>query len=154
MKRFMILLALVFIAILLFLPCKELHAEEFEIAENDKLEIEVEDSTDEIIESDDDLRSMGTVSDYTTYTLLDGGVLQLYVKLDATFLYDGSSATCIANSASYNILNSAWHCDYVNSGRSGNQAWANFSFTHSSLGVSVSGTIYISCSANGVISKS
>lgn len=155
MKRLLMFIITVTAILVLFTPYSEAHADENDdYCELDEIKIasdEIDIDAMEIIEGN---RAMNTVSDYTTYSLHASGVLQLYVKLDATFLYDGSSASCIANSASYNILNNDWVCDNLTSGRSGNQAWASFSFTNSNTGQTASGTIYISCSPSGVISKS
>lgn len=154
MKRYYLFAIFAITTILFFIPCNAAHAEEDATKEaaDDITYIEETNSSEEY-KAEDDTRSMGTVSDYNTASVFDLGVLQLYVKLDATFIYDGSSATCIANSASYNILNSDWTYNYVTTNRSGNTAWADFSFTNSVTGENAARTIYISCSGSGIIYK-
>lgn len=153
MKKLLIMCAMVF-AIFAFIPTTLSYA-----ADDDGLctEMNVEAcNSDEIVEDQiikDGSRIINTVSDYTTFTDLMNGVLQFYVRLDATFLYDGSSATCIANGASYNILNSNWQCCSLTSSRTGNYARADFDFVYTPTGTHVTGYIWMSCTPNGVINK-
>ena len=152
MKRLWVLGVVFTVAMIFFaLPNKEIHAEEnVWLNEESFSECSVENNSTD----DANNRYINTISDYTTFTDYDGsGTLQFYVKLTATFIYDGSSATCITSGASDNILNSDWQCVYLTPGRTGNVAWASFKYVHTPTGFIVEDTIHMSCSAAGSIAK-
>lgn len=139
--------------VLVFIPATISYASEDDVSYSG---MDTETYDDEIAENQivkDSSRTINTVSDYTTFTDFMNGVLQFYVRLDASFLYDGSTATCIANGASYNILNSNWQCYSLTTSRTGNYARADYDFVYTPTGYHVTGYIWMSCTPNGAINK-
>lgn len=91
-----------------------------------------------------------------TYTYYNSsGVAEWSATLNASFTYDGSTATCTAANCQVTIYDNAWYVISNSSGYSGNTATANVSVGYRVLGVSVgtkSITITLSCDANGNLS--
>ena len=148
MKRFGIFGLLLMLIVIFFIPNDNVHAEE-----NDECSFEMSELVELDANVDENTRYMNTVSDYNTADCKINNVLQFYVRLDATFLYDGSTATCITSGASDSILNPDWQCVYLTPGRSGNTAWVNFKYVRTSTGEEVSGVVHMACNPWGVISK-
>ncbi len=77
------------------------------------------------------------------------------VVLTATFTYDNITSQCTASSAVYHIYDNSWSCTSLTSGKAGNAAWADFTFVQKILFITYNtytGSVSISCSANGTIS--
>ncbi len=82
-------------------------------------------------------------------------VLEWTVILNATFTYNGSTATCTSANNSYSIVNTAWKVTDAKSSRSGNTATGNFTVKRYALGIvtkTENRTLKLSCSANGTLS--
>ena len=93
-----------------------------------------------------------TGNDWRTYwDQEDNSVVTVYIN--ASFLYDGVSATCIANGSNYTIWNSSFEYDYVNAGRSGNSAWVNYRFINHHVMFIIGGQLSISCDPDGTLHK-
>lgn len=77
------------------------------------------------------------------------------VRLDATFSYTGSSATCTSAKTSYTIYNDAWKVTSAVPSKSGNKATGTFTVKKYVLGIpvkTVNKTLTITCSNTGVCS--
>lgn len=145
MKHFFSVLAIMLLAFVLFLPYSYAHAEEGEKQES---YVDKESNADFI-----ETCSMGTISDYTFFSILEDYVLKVYLRLDATFLYDGNTATCISAGTTHNIYDDTWSCDYLICNHNGNQAWVNYSFSKITTSYTYSGTIGLSCNPSGIVTS-
>ncbi len=91
-----------------------------------------------------------------TYTYYNSsGVTEWSATLNASFTYDGSTATCTAANCQVTIYNNAWYVVSNSSSYSGNTATANVTMGYRLLGNTVgtkSITITLSCDANGNLS--
>ena len=94
-------------------------------------------------------RSYNTKTTEKAWYHLEGVDITCKAKLVATFLYDGSSALCIASNDSYEVYDSDWYLYSSSSGRSGNTAYSSFVFKQYSTGKREPGSLSISCSENG-----
>lgn len=77
------------------------------------------------------------------------------VRLDATFSYTGSSATCTSAKTSNTIYNDAWKVTSAVPSKSGNKATGTFTVKKYALGIpikTVNKTLTITCSNTGVCS--
>lgn len=105
---------------------------------------------------DIEITSKGTVTKSKTYSYYDSSnVLQWTVILEATFSYNGSSATCTSATTGYSVSNSAWKVTKANASRSGNTATGDFTVKKYVLLVpvqTVNKTLTLTCSASGVVS--
>lgn len=90
-----------------------------------------------------------------TYTYYDHGSAVWAVILNATFTFDGSSATCTSASCSVAIYSNFWYTVSSGSSISGNTAIGTASVAHRLLGITVQTipvSITLSCDANGNLS--
>ena len=96
-------------------------------------------------------RSYNTKTAEKAWYHVEGVDFTCKAKLVATFLYDGSSASCIASNDSYEVYDPDWYLYSSSSGRSGNSAYSGFVFKQYSTGKQEAGSLSISCSGNGTI---
>ena len=90
----------------------------------------------------------------TTYVKNSSGAVLWYVKVNASFTYDGTTSKCTSCSGSASAPASAWSISSITSSRSGNSATATAIAVYSSATASNSYTksVTIKCSATGVVS--
>ncbi len=82
------------------------------------------------------------------------GVAQWSFTLTGTFLYDGTSATCIATSCSVSVLQSGWSCSSKSSYATGNTAVGDVTMVRKLLGITIdtrTAHLTLTCDANGNI---
>lgn len=96
-------------------------------------------------------RSYDTKTAEKAWYHFEGVDVKCKAKLVATFLYNGSSASCIASNDTYEVYDSDWYLYSSSSGRSGNSAYSSFTFKQYSTGKQEPGSLGISCSGNGTI---
>ena len=141
---------------------KILYNSKFEISDNDDVDIVHNDdgSTDIFVTKIGEVkvvkvgdRVMQTKTAERAKYHLEGVDIVWKAKLEATFLYDGSSATCIAHNPTTEIYNSNWYLYSSSDGRSGNSAYMSYTFKKTS-GSTKSGSITISCAGDGTIYSS
>lgn len=77
-----------------------------------------------------------------------------FVRLTATFSYNGTTATCTSSSTSYTIYDTAWQVTNAVASRSGNTATGDFTVKKYFLGIpikTVNRTLTLTCSPSGVV---
>lgn len=114
----------------------------------------ITESRDDFIVSTNALKAtkLGSIS-YSHYNA--SNVLLWKVTLDATFSYNGSTATCISATPSYTIYNSLWKVTKATASHSGNTATGSFTAKRYTLGIpveTINKTLTLTCSPNGTIS--
>lgn len=110
----------------------------------------------ELVESGISTLATSTVSKTKSSSYYDSNNKMLWtVRLDATFRYTGSSATCTSAAASHTIYDSSWKVTSGTASKSGNKATGNFTVKKYVLGIpvkTVNRTLTITCSNTGVCS--
>lgn len=89
---------------------------------------------------------------YSYYT--SSNVLLWKVTLNATFTYNGTTATCTSATPSYTVYNSSWKVTKSTASHSGNTATGSFTAKRYTLGIpveTVNKTLTLTCSPNGTI---
>ncbi len=82
-------------------------------------------------------------------------VLLWKVTLNATFTYNGTTATCTSATPSYTVYGSAWKVTKSTASHSGNTATGSFTAKRYTLGIpveTVNKTLTLTCSPSGVLS--
>lgn len=101
-------------------------------------------------------RAAKTVTGGTTESYYsDGNVLQWKAVLDATFTYNGSSATCTSvNSLNVTVYDSSWSVGSKSTSRSGNTAYGYLTMERRIAGGTqgVPVTLTLTCDRNGNLS--
>lgn len=82
------------------------------------------------------------------------GVAQWSFTLSGTFLYDGTTATCITTSCSTSVLQSGWSCSSKSSHAVGNTAVGDVTMVKKLLGITIetrTAHLTLTCDPNGNI---
>ena len=76
------------------------------------------------------------------------------LSITASFTYNGTSARCTSCTPHATVYNNTWKVKSLSSSKSGNQATANVTMTHSKDGLSnnIQKSVTITCSKNGAVS--
>ena len=100
--------------------------------------------------------SNNTKTGSISYSYYNSDDVKLWtVKLDASFSYNGTTASCIGATPSYTVYGSAWNVTKANASRSGNTATGTFTIKRYALGIQVetiNKVLTLSCSPTGVLS--
>lgn len=91
----------------------------------------------------------------TTYYQNSSGSTLWYVKVTATFSYNGTSASCTSSSVTAESCNSYWKVSNKKSSYSGNSATASATgkeYYNSKVMQTINKSVTLSCSKNGTLS--